>query len=302
MSDERPTYRLDAPGASSGAAYELPAHGDVRGRRRAPRIDEHVIRPEVDRKEMIDGEIRQTSPADLPHAMLNGDLDYLLRAHVAPNYRVATDLLTRHDEDNDFASDSAVVREGIDPATGSRYCEELAFEVVSQQTLASITRKAPTMIRRGVHRVFAVMLKKRRVAEWQPEAAEPEKGKWVQLPADAEIVHPSLSAPMPVAAILDAASADDTVARALAAKGNPVIQQIRAQGSAEGKAEGKTEGIAEGMAEAIAKVLEGRGLELSPSTRERILGTRDLATLETWLPKAGTVSSPEDLFDTPSEP
>jgi hypothetical protein len=62
------------------------------------------------------------------------------------------------------------------------------------------------------------------------------------------------------------------------------------------------EGKAEGMAQAITRVLEGRGLELSPSTRERILGTRDLATLEAWLPKAGTVSSPEDLFDTPSEP
>jgi len=290
MDESRPPHRLQAPGAAvSAPSYELPAYRDAPRSRRRLRVDDHVVRPEVERREMVDGEILQTFPAELPHALQNGDLDYLLRAHLAPGYRVATDLLTRHDRKNDFASDSAVVREGTDPDTGSRYREELAFEVVSGQKKAVATRKAPTMLRRGVDRVFAVFLKKRQVAEWVPDERKKEKGRWVVLDADAKISHPSLAEPMPVGAILDAASADDTVARALAAKGNPVIREIRAQGKAEGRIEG--------MADAVLAILTGRGLQPDDAVRRRILGTTDPAILERWLLKAGAVSSAEELVE-----
>ena len=242
---------------------------------------------------MIDGEILQTFSAEFPHAVQNGDLDYLLRAHLAPGYRVATDLVTRHDWKNDFASDSAVVRDGIDPNTGSRYREELAFEVVSKQSKADVTRKAPTMLERGVDRVFAVFVKTGVVAEWVPDEGNKDKGRWLELAADAKISHSSLAEPMPVGAILDAASADDTVARALDAKGNPVIREIRAEEKAKGKIEGKIEGIAE----AILAVLAGRGLPADPDVRRLILGTTDLATLERWLLKATTVSSSKEIFE-----
>ncbi len=242
---------------------------------------------------MIDGEIVQTFPAELKHAVQNGDLDYLLRAHLAPGYRVATDLVTRHDRENDFASDSAVVREGIDPRTGSRHREELAFEIVSKQPQAKVTRKAQTMLKRGVERVFAVFVKAGVVTEWVPDERIEEKGRWVELAADAKISHPSLAEPMPVGAILDAASADDTVARALDAKGNPVIREIRAREKAEGLAAGE----AKGKAEAILTVLAGRGLLLGDAVRRRILSTTDVATLERWLLKAGTVSSPEEIVE-----
>ncbi len=238
---------------------------------------------------MIDGEMLKTFSAELPPAAQNGDLDYLLRAHLAPGYRVATDLVTRHDQKNDFASDSAVVRDGIDPNTGSRYREELAFEVVSEQPKSRASRKAPTMLEQGVERVFAVFVKTGVVAEWVPDEEIPEKGRWVELAEDAKISHPSLAEPMPVGAILDAASADDTVARALDAKGNPVIRGIRAQEKAEGKIEGK--------AEAILTVLAGRGLPADTAVRSLILGTTDLATLERWLLKAGTASSPKELVE-----
>ncbi len=59
---------------------------------------------------------------------------------------------------------------------------------------------------------FAVFVDKRQVAEWVPEAGKKEKGRWVELAADAKISHSSLAEPMPVAAIVDAASDDDTVA------------------------------------------------------------------------------------------
>ncbi len=326
MDENRPPYRLRAPGAAAPApSYELPAYGDARRPRRRPRVDEHVIRPELDRREMIDGEIMQTFPAEFQHAVQNGDLDYLLRAHLASGYRVASDLVTRHDRDADFASDSAVVRDGIDPRTGSRYREELAFEIVSQQPRTRATRKAPTMLKRGIKRVFAVFVKQGVVAEWQPDESIKEKGRWVNLAADAKICHPSLAEPMPVGAILDAASADDTVARALDAKGNPVIREIRAKekaagkiegltagkiegltagkieglaaGKIEGLAAGKIEGLAEGKAEAILTVLAGRGLAPADDVRRLILGTKDLATLERWLLKAGTISSPEEIIE-----
>jgi hypothetical protein len=240
-----------------------------------------VIRPELERREMIDGEILQTLPAEFEHAVQNGDLDYLLRAHLAQGYRVATDLATRHDRKADFASDSAVVRDGIDPETGSRHREELAFEIVSEQPKSRATRKAPTMLERGVKRVFAVFVKRGVVAEWEPDERLGKKGRWVELAADAKISHPSLAEPLPVGAILDAASVDDTVARALDAKGNSVIREIRAQEKAE----------------AILTVLAGRGLALDDAVRRRILGTTDLATLERWLSKAGTVSSPQELVE-----
>ncbi len=178
-----------------------------------------------------------------------------------------------------------MVRDGTDPSTGSRYREELAFEIVSEQKKAAVTRKAQTMLKRGVDRVFAVFVKKRQVAEWVPDEGKKEKGRWVELAADAKISHPSLAEPMPVGAILDAASADDTVARALAAKGNPVIREIRAEGEVKGKAE------------AILTVLAGRGLHPGGALRRRILSTTELATLERWLLKAGTAASPEEVVE-----
>ncbi|MCP4658758.1 MAG: hypothetical protein GY856_25385 [bacterium] len=251
-----------------------------------------MIRPELERREMIDGEILQTFPAEFEHAVQNGDLDYLLRAHLAKGYRVATDLVTRHERKADFASDSAVVRDGFDPKTGSRHREELAFEVISEQPKARATRKAPTMLNRGVKRVFAVFVKTGVVSEWVPDEELKKKGRWVDLAADATISHPSLAEPLPVGAILDAASADDTVARALDAKGNPVIREIRDKEKAAGLAEGEIKG----KATAILTVLAGRGLHPGDAVRRRILSTTDLATLERWLLKAGT-ASPEEVVE-----
>ncbi len=44
-------------------------------------------------------------------------------------------------------------------------------------------------------------------------------------------------------------------------------------------------------------VLAGRGLSPGAAVRRRILGTADLATLDRWLLKAGTVSSPEEVVE-----
>lgn len=65
MDEKRPPYRLHAPGAAGSApACELPAYRDARRPRRGPRVDEHEIRPEIERREMVDGEILQTTRLD----------------------------------------------------------------------------------------------------------------------------------------------------------------------------------------------------------------------------------------------
>lgn len=58
-------------------------------------------------------------------------------------------------------------------------------------------------------------------------------------------------------------------------------------------------GRAEGRAEALLVVLAARGMEVDPSTRERILGCTDAALLERWIARATTASSLLEVFATP---
>src|SRR4029077_14812117 len=127
-------------------------------------------------------------------------------------------------------------KEGVDAATGDRYLEEIAFEVVSKQNEGDVTEKALRMHRRGVRRIFGVWAKTQRVGEWSPE-----RQGWRWLDSGRQIEDPCLVRPLAVSALLDAALADNAVAEALAAKGNPVIQRLKAEGRAEGKAEGRVE-------------------------------------------------------------
>ncbi len=49
-------------------------------------------------------------------------------------YVASPELLTRTETESDFATDVCVRREGVDPQTGGRHLEELAFEVANTQT------------------------------------------------------------------------------------------------------------------------------------------------------------------------
>ncbi|GII45863.1 hypothetical protein Psi02_22870 [Planotetraspora silvatica] len=60
--------------------------------------------------------------------------------------------------------------------------------------------------------------------------------------------------------------------------------------------QGRQEGRAEGEGAAILAVLETRGLEISSDTRDRITRCDDLNMLETWIRRAVTVSSADELF------
>ncbi|MFL4906455.1 hypothetical protein ACJ6WF_25540 [Streptomyces sp. MMS24-I2-30] len=71
----------------------------------------------------------------------------------------------------------------------------------------------------------------------------------------------------------------------------------QAKGYAAGVAEGKAAAMAEGKAESVLRILEVRGLSVSDDVRERISACTDLARLDDWLDRSGTVERAEELFD-----
>ena len=289
MTDKRSSpYGLQAPGAAPAPrSYEMPGRSPRRtGGARAPRVDEHPpgIRPELSRREMIDGRILQASPAEFPHGSRNFDLDCLLGPHLAEGYRGATDLITRFDHDNDFASDTAIVRSGVDPETGSRHLEEMAFEIVSEQGEKVAATKAARMLRRGVRRIFGIFVKKGEVREWVKKRGG---AGWVKLAPGDLIEDPCLDVPVEVAAILDAARRDEAVARALIKKKNRAIVEHTAEAEARGEAKGK--------ALSILTILERRGLEPSETLRSRILSCPDLETLDRWLVRAVLATEADEV-------
>jgi hypothetical protein len=273
MDENRRAYSLKAPG-SSGSPRHLPGRGSF------PRVDDHLVVPELTRDEIIGGVRIVASPANPPHADQHTQLDYVLRAHVAPGYRVAADLLTRHDKDSDFASDVCLYKDGVDPETGARYLEEVAFEVVSEQNERNVTEKALRMHHRGVRRIFTIWVqgKSRRVCEWSPESRS-----WVLLDAGSRIEDPCLVAPFPVSALLDALRADNAVVEALDAKDNPELRKREVTAEARG------------FAQAVLKLLETRGLAVHDAQRQEILRCQDLDRLDRWLRRAALASSTDEI-------
>lgn len=289
MDENRRAYSLKAPGTDgSGSAMRLPGRGSF------PDVDDHLVEPEVTRDEIIGGRRIEAHPAEVPHADQQTQLDYVIWAHVASGYRVATDLITRFGVDSDFASDTCVRREGIDPATGRRFLEEVAFEIISEQREKLAAEKADRMHRRGVRRIIAVWVKSGEVGEWNAEGRI-----WRKLPAGSEIEDPCLATPLEIAALLDAALADDSVAEALVAKGNPVILKREASAEAAGRVAGRGEGQAEGIAQSVLEVLATREVEVSEAQRQKILSCQDLEQLGLWLRRAVVATSSAEVLAEP---
>jgi len=195
-------------------------------------------------------------------------------------------MLTRTSERSDVAPDASVFPSAPDPQTGGRQLEQLAFEIVSTQSLADAGRKAAQLAARGVRRVFAIDVERSRAFEW---SAAP--GRWTVLDPAGQIEDPALDAPLPIEALVGTARADDAVARALLVKHNPVLVKKLAEGRAEGKAEGR----AEGKAEAVIMVLGARGFVLDDRTRIRLLGERDARRLDRWIARATTCETLAEL-------
>jgi Uma2 family endonuclease len=251
-----------------------------------PAIDDRLVAPDS-RYEIFDGELIYMPPADPPHATRHVQISVLVEAHAAPQFEVACDMLTRTSRIDDIAPDVSVYPEAPDPRIGGRQLEQLAFEVVSTESLGHATRKAAKLAARGVRRVFAIDVERSRALEWSTVL-----GTWCPLDAAEHIDDPALAVALPVASLIRSARTDDAVARALLAKRNSVLEAARAQDRAEG--------LARGRAEDVITVLDARGVALDSAARERILHERDLATLARWLVRATTCADVAALLDEPA--
>lgn len=207
---------------------------DCKPRPGRPGLDDRLVRPET-REEMVRGRLVLAPPANPPHADRHHTVDYVTGAALASGYIGASDLLTRSNEASDFATDTSIRREGIDPATGERYLEELSFEIVGEQTLSEITERAADLTARGVRRVIAVFAKSNEVREWSTELND-----WLVLDPSSVIEDRTLAHPIPIRALLDQAEANRAVVRALYAKQEPELMAIEAQGHRDGLVKGIT--------------------------------------------------------------
>jgi hypothetical protein len=234
-----------------------------------PRLDEHLVEGET-REEMLRGERIYAAPAREPHAERHFELNFVIRAHVQDGYIGASDMLTRAGPGSEFATDTAVRKRGIDPETGTRYLEELAFEVVSTQSMREMIMRAEDLSNRGVRRLLAIFVARNEVCEWS--VAE---HRFVKLSLDDSLVDPTLARPIPIRALLDARLADDAVVDALNSKGNRRLRAIMTREHDRGLEEAREEGLIKGLVEVIESICRILGIELSP---ERRAGLHELDT------------------------
>lgn len=221
-----------------------------------PPIDERLVVPESS-FEMDDGRLVYVSPADPPHAIRQSLIAALLHAHVAADFQVAVEMLTRTTRTSDQAPDASVFPRAPDPVTGRRQLEHLAFEVVSTQRWSDVTKKARRLAERGVRRVFAIDVNDECAYEWSSAAAD-----WRLLDPAAAITDPALAVALPIEPLISAVDADDSMAQALRAKRHPEFLAERE--------EGREEGRDEGLRDALRKLLVLKFGELSADTAARI--------------------------------
>jgi Uma2 family endonuclease len=232
----RPAVFL-APGASFSLGTSAPLRAYAPGYGDAlPAVDDSLLPSEGD-EEILDGQRVKVMPAKEPHATANSDLAALLHAYAAADYRVAVDMLTRTGSQDEFAPDASVYPRAPDPATKGRQLEELAFEIVSEQSWNVPTRKAAKLWQRGVRRILAIGLEPWQVCEWEG----PEQ-RWVQLDPQGQLDDRCLVRPLRWEALRDVALQDDALLAALQAKGNRALEQLRQQERDEGKKLGLDEG------------------------------------------------------------
>jgi hypothetical protein len=115
---------------------------------------------------------------------------------------------------------------------------------------------------------------------------------WEILAPDAVIEDHALVLPLRIHDLVAAGNADDAVARALIAKGNPVLTAALNARHAEGEASGE----ARGKAMAVLAVLSSRGVPISEDERSAILATRDPSILDAMLRDVSHCETARDLL------
>ncbi len=258
-----------------------------------PPIDEHIVVPEVSRVELLDGREVLDVGSLSPHADAQALTGFLLAAHVLAAYVVATELLTRSAVESDFATDVCVRQRGIDPETGSRFLEELSFEIVNEQSMSDVVGKARNLSRRGVRRIFAIFVKMGEIREWSKL-----KGEFVPLDKDGLFEDPVFVRPIAVKALMDStlAEAENEVAKALIAKKNPEILKLKDAEHKKGLDEGHKKGLDEGRRKMFRDILQQRFRDL-PAHFERRVEMATSEQLEVWTGQLFAATSVEEVFD-----
>lgn len=247
-----------------------------------PPVDEHLVKPEVSREEIIRGRKIITMGANPEHAEAHARVDFVIGPHVRPGAVAASDLLTRVNQGSNFATDVCVRNAGTDPRTGTRYLEELSFEVVNEQSMRDAKEKAEDLTGRGVRRVFAIFVKKNYIGEWSQARRE-----FVMLPNDGMIEDPMFIRPIAVQALLDAAVAESQVVLALWKKGNPELKRIHQQGVDDGQKQGQKR--------LLLTLLQKRFGSLPVAVEARV-NAADSAQVDAWAEKLLSASSLDEVF------
>jgi hypothetical protein len=230
--------------------------------------------------EIIDGRLVPVPPAHEPHGERHAKLLALLEAHVTADFNVACDMLTRTSETTNLAPDASVYPVARAPDTGRRQLEVLAFEVLASQSLSDTADRARRLAQRGVRRIFAVDVSHHRVFEWSAPIDD-----WRVLADAAVIDDEAFAAPLPVAALVHAAKADDAMATALLAKGNRVLIDAHERALVEG---------------ARTMLLKQLRHKFGPLSEEQVGRVReaDAATLDRYAERTVTADSIDAVLGT----
>jgi hypothetical protein len=247
-----------------------------------PAVDARLVAPEAG-FEIIDGRIDPVLPADEPRGTRHSEIAALLEAHVARGYDVAVDMLTRTSVTSDRAPDASVFPKERDPV------EELAFEVVSTETLKDAAVKARDLAARGVRRILAVDVARKRALAWSVKT-----NAWEILPSSGVIEDASLAVPLPIAALVGAASADDAIARALLARKHPVLEDALR----DREERGENRGQVKAKVDAILRILSARDIPVGKTAERRIRKATDVRLLDGWIAPAATCRAVDELFET----
>ncbi|WP_428263823.1 hypothetical protein, partial [Haliangium sp.] len=260
-------------------------------RNRYPSVSDTVVEPETN-QEYFRGEVRECLPAKATHSTQHSTVVGVMRAYAKPEYTIDIDLLTRQDEDNNFASDVCVRRRGFDPKTDDRYLEEVAFEIKATQRSGDLTERARLMARRGVRRVFAIPVKgddagynlvAGPLLEWQPE-----RDDWKTWGEHELLEDPCLTGPLRIKALLDAVEAEEAVVKAVLASNHPAMAKHDEVVEQRGKLEGHREWLLMELSDA--------GIEFDDVARARIEACTDSRVLRRWFKRVGEAQTIQEVF------
>jgi hypothetical protein len=253
----------------------------------APLVDDYLDDPDdpdtSGRWERIGNERMEASPATSDHGDPHFELDALIKAHLAEGWVGSTDLKTRVNKKQEYASDTCVRREGIDPDTGSRYLEELVFEVVHKRSAKKTKERARGFAACGVRRQIGIFVKQKKIREWQKS----EKDWGEPLDLEQSLEDKCMAVALPLAPLFDSALSQVAIVRAYEAKDHPAILEIKEKsekkgeekGEEKGEKRGEEIGLIKGLRRNLEDLCEILEIEMTKPRREA-LARADLAALE----------------------